>query len=143
LAPWDTIKIVFPVVNFFKGNSPYMGSKEWYHRAFFNNYSKAESDKLFEQIAVPESRKIARETLLTSFANVDFKKAHNPLLFIGGAKDNIFSAEFTKKIASRYQDKNSLVDYKAFESRSHFIAGEQGWEEVADYVLNWIEKRVG
>jgi pimeloyl-ACP methyl ester carboxylesterase len=143
LAPWDTIKTVFPVVNFFKGNSAYMGSREWYHKAFFNNYTKAESDKLFDQIAVPESRKIARETLLTSFANVDFKKAHNPLLFIGGAKDNIFSAEFTKKIANRYQDKNSIVDYKAFEGRSHFIAGEQGWEEVAGYVLNWIENKVG
>jgi alpha-beta hydrolase superfamily lysophospholipase len=92
---------------------------------------------------VPESRKIARETLLKSFANVDFKKAHNPLLFIGGMKDNIFAAEFTKKIASRYQDKNSIVDYKAFEDRSHFIAGEPGWEEVADYVLNWIENKVG
>lgn len=142
LAPFDTIKIVYPVVDFFKGNSPYLGSREWYHKAFFNNYSKEESDKLFDQIAVPESRKIARETLLKSFANVDFKKAHNPLLFIGGEKDNIFSSKFTKKIAGRYQDKNSITDYKEFAGRSHFIAGEKGWQEVADYVLGWIQKTV-
>ncbi len=43
LAPFDTIKIVYPVVDFFKGNSPYLGSREWYHKAFFNNYSKEET----------------------------------------------------------------------------------------------------
>lgn len=143
LAPWSTIKIVYPVVDFFKGNSPFMGSKDWYHRAFFNNYTKAESDKLYHQIAVPESRKIARDTLLTSFAKVDFKKAHKPLLFIGGEKDNIFPASFTKRIAASYKHKADIVDFKAFAGRSHFICGEQGWEEVADYVQDWIENRAG
>lgn len=140
-APLATIKIVLPVVNPFKGNSAFLGSKEWYHKAFFNNYSKAESDALFDKIAVPESRKIARDTLLTSFASVDFSKAHNPLLFIGGEKDNIFSASFTKKIAGSYKDKNSITDYKSFEGRSHFICGETGWEEVADYVFDWIKDK--
>lgn len=140
LAPWATVKIVLPVVNFFKGNQPYLGTKEWYHKAFFNNYSKDESDRLYDQIAVPESRKIARDTLLSSFSAIDFKKPHQPLLFIGGAKDAIFASSFTKRIASSYKDKNSLVDFKEFEGRSHFIAGEKGWEEVAAYVLNWIKK---
>jgi pimeloyl-ACP methyl ester carboxylesterase len=139
-APLATIKVVLPVVNPFKGNSAFMGSKEWYHHAFFNNYSKAESDRLFEEIAVPESRKIGRDTLLTSFAKIDFKKPHNPLLFIGGENDNIFSAKFTKQIADSYNDRNSIVNYKSFEGRSHFICGENGWEEVADYVLDWIRK---
>ena len=138
-APLSTLKIVFPVVNFFKGNSPYLGSKEWYHKAFFNNYTKQESDQLYETVAVPESRKIARDTVLKSYAKIDFKKAHNPILFIGGQKDNIFPAAFTAKIASKYQDKNSKVDVKLFEGRSHFICGEQGWEEVAKYVQLWIE----
>jgi pimeloyl-ACP methyl ester carboxylesterase len=138
LAPWATVKIVLPVVNFFKGGSAFMGSRQWYHKAFFNNYSRAESDKFYDAIAVPESRKIARDTLLKSFANIDFKKPHKPLLFIGGKKDNIFAASFTRKIAGRYEDAGSVVDFKEFEDRSHFIAGEKGWEEVAQYVENWI-----
>lgn len=139
-APWATIKVVFPVVNFFKGSSPFLGSRDWYHHAFFNNYSKQESDKLYDQIAVPESRRIARDTLLTSFAKVDFSKPHNPLLFIGGEKDNIFPSAFTKKIAGSYKDRNSITDFKAFPGRSHFICGEAGWQEVADHVINWIDK---
>jgi pimeloyl-ACP methyl ester carboxylesterase len=140
-APLATIKIVLPVVNFFKGNAPFLGSKDWYHRAFFNNYSRAESDQLFESTAVPESRKIARDTLLTAFASIDFKKPHQPLLFIGGEKDNIFSAQFIQKIAGSYQDKNSVTDFKAFDGRSHFLCGEKGWKEIADYILGWLEKQ--
>ena len=102
LAPWPTIKAVFPVVNFFKGNAPFMGSRAWYHDHFFNNFSRAESDDLYDQIAVPESRKIARDTLFDSFANVDFSKPHKPLLFIGGENDTIFSSKFTKRIAGQY-----------------------------------------
>ena len=79
--------------------------------------------------------------LLKSIGNVDFKKAHNPLLFIGGSNDAIFPADFTAKIDNSYKDKNSVLDLKIFEGRSHFICGEKGWEEVAEYVLNWIEKQ--
>jgi len=140
LAPFQTIKTVFPVVNFFK-SSAFMGSKDWYHNAFFNNMSKEESDKAFEKIAVPESRTIARDTLLKSFAKIDFKKAHQPLLFIAGENDNIFPASFTKRIAGSYKDANSIVDYKSFAGRSHFICGEEGWQEVADYILQWLSKR--
>lgn len=138
LAPWTTIKAVWPVVNLFKGNAPFEGSREWYHAHFFNNFSREESDKLYDQIAVPESRKIARDTLLDSFANVDFTKPHQPLLFIGGENDTIFPSAFTKRIAGRYKHQNSVTDYKSFPGRSHFIAGEAGWEEVAEYVEGWL-----
>jgi pimeloyl-ACP methyl ester carboxylesterase len=138
-APFQTIKTVLPVVNPFK-SGPYMGSREWYHYAFFNNMTRSESDRHFDQIAVPESRTIARDTLLASFAKVDFRKPHQPLLFVAGENDHIFPASFTRKIANAYKDPNSRVDYKSFPGRSHFICGETGWQEVADYVLDWIGK---
>ncbi|ULT42031.1 alpha/beta fold hydrolase [Niabella defluvii] len=97
-APWATIKAVWPVVNPFKGNSAFTGSKEWYHRHFFNNYNKSDSDQLYEIVAVPESRKIARDTLLTSFAKVDFSKPHAPLLFIGAVKTLFFHHPLPKKL---------------------------------------------
>lgn len=139
IAPLSTVKIVWPAINFFKGHSSFLGSRDWYRRAFFNTLTEAESNKAYEEIAVPESRKIGQDTLLKSFSNVDFKKPHQPLLFIGGEKDTIFPPSLTKKIASKYQDKGSVVDYKEFAGRSHFICGEKGWKEVAGYVLEWIE----
>lgn len=140
MAPFSTVKIVWSVVNFFKGNTVFMGSKDWYHKAFFNNYSKEESDKLYETVAAPESRKLARDPLFKSSAKLDLNKPHEPLLFIAGESDHIFPADFSKKIAGAYKDKNSIVDFKAFPGRSHFIAGEKNWEEVAGYVLDWLKK---
>jgi len=140
MAPFSTIKIVWPVVNFFKGNSPYLGTKEWYHKAFFNNYSKEESDRLYATVAVPESRKLAKDPLFKASAKLDLKKPHQPLLFIAGSNDHIFPAAFSKKIAEAYKDSNSIVDFKEFAGRSHFICGEKNWEEVAEYVLGWIQK---
>jgi dienelactone hydrolase len=116
-----------------------METREWYHKAFFNNNTRSKSVAFYDEIAVPESRKIAWDSLLKSFAKVDFKKAHNPLLFISGENDAFFAASFTKKIAGSYTDKNSKTDFKSFVGRSHFIAGEKNWEEVAGYVLNWIQ----
>lgn len=82
---------------------------------------------------------MSRELVLNSFSNINFKKAHNPILFIGGGSDHIFPPSLTQTIAKRYKDSNSRVDVKIFEGKSHFICGESGWEKVADYILNWYE----
>jgi NAD-reducing hydrogenase small subunit len=31
-----------------------------------------------------------------------------------------------------------LVDFKEFPGRVHFTVAQKGWEEVADYVLDWL-----
>lgn len=139
--PFSTVKIVWPAVNFFTLRGYYLGTRDWYNRAFFNTLSKQEQEKAYDLIAVPESRKTGRQTLLKSFSNVDFKKPHQPILLIGGGKDAIFPPELTKKIARKYQDPESKVDVKIFEDKSHYICGEKGWEEVADYILNWYENQ--
>jgi alpha-beta hydrolase superfamily lysophospholipase len=69
---------------------------------------------------------------------VDFRKDDRaPLLFIGGGKDHVVPAGVSRKMAGKYRRSNALVAYKEFPSRSHFTAGEPGWEEVADYALSW------
>ena len=116
-----------------------MGSRNWYDNAFFNTLPESEREKAFAKFAVPESYKVSRELVLNSYSNIDFKKPHAPLLFIGGGNDNIFPPQLTKTIAGKYKDTNSRVDVKIFEGKSHFICGEPGWEKVADYILGWYE----
>lgn len=140
LPPLQTVRMVFPVLNFFKGNSPFETNKAWFHKGFGNNLSRQESDKVFEQIAVPESRNIPRDTLYRSFTKIDMKQPHAPLLFIGGGNDAIIPPSLTRRIAGAYKDAKSTTDLKVFEGRSHYICGEEGWEEVAEYVLNWMEQ---
>jgi pimeloyl-ACP methyl ester carboxylesterase len=137
--PFQTIKTVLPAFGFLSLTRYFMGSRSWYNNAFFNTTPEAEREKVFDKIAVPESYKVSRQLLLNSFSNIDFKKPHAPLLFIGGGKDNIFPQSLTKKIAGSYKDASSHVVVKVFEDKSHFICGEPGWEEVADYCVQWYE----
>lgn len=135
--PLSTLKIVFPVISPFGGTKHYMGTRDWYNRAFFNTLPESERAAAYDAIAVPESRKLGLETVTKSFSNADFKKPHQPILFIGGGKDAIFPAALTKKIAGRYTDTGSRVDLKIYDDKSHFICGEKGWEQVADYCVGW------
>jgi hypothetical protein len=43
----------------------------------------------------------------------------------------------------KYGRSTSVTDYRAFPGRTHWIVGQPGWEEVADYVMDWIAKQVG
>ncbi|MBS7254025.1 alpha/beta hydrolase [Flavobacterium branchiicola] len=137
--PFQTLKTVLPAFGFFSTNKYFMGSREWYDYAFFNTIPEAEKQKAFDKLAVPESYKVSRELVLNSFSNIDFKKSHEPILFIGGGSDHIFPPNLTQTIAGKYKDNAGRVDIKIFSGKSHYICGEPGWETVADYVLNWYE----
>lgn len=137
--PFQTLKSVLPAFGFFSGKKYFMGSEEWYNKCFFNTTPAIERVSAFENYAVPESFKVSRELVLNSYSNIDFKRPHPPILFIGGGSDTIFPAELTTTLAKKYSDSNSRVDLKIFQGKSHFICGEKGWESVADYILNWYE----
>jgi pimeloyl-ACP methyl ester carboxylesterase len=137
--PFQTLKTVIPAFGFFSSKKFFMGSRDWYDYAFFNTIPENEKKQAFEKFAVPESYKVSRELVLNSFSNIDFKKTHAPILFIGGGSDHIFPPALTRTIAGKYKDANSHVSLKVFEGKSHFICGEPGWETVADYILDWYE----
>jgi hypothetical protein len=40
-------------------------------------------------------------------------------------------------MTSKYDKASTVTAYEEFPARSHFTAGEPGWEEVADFALNW------
>jgi hypothetical protein len=36
-----------------------------------------------------------------------------------------------------YRKSNAVTEYKEFPERTHYTLGQEGWEAVADYTLNW------
>ncbi len=133
---WSFLKSNLPIIDPLKGNSPFMMSKEHFHYTFCNAISREESDKAYEQFVVPESRNIPRSS--SKLGKVDFSKAHAPLLIIAGEKDHIIPPSLNEKNFKCYKDKSSKTDFKAFPNRGHFICGQPGWEEVADYAFSWL-----
>lgn len=137
--PFQTIKTVFPAFGFFTSRKFFMGSRKWYDYSFFNTLPEDEKKRSYERFAVPESFKVSRQLVLNSFSSINFKRPHAPLLFIGGTQDHIFPPALTKKMAGKYKDRDSRVDLRVFDGKSHFICGEPGWETVADHILDWYE----
>lgn len=132
------LKSNLPVLNPLKGDSVFHPSKKWWYYAFGNNLTREESDKAFDEFAVPESRNIPRSTT-KKFAKIDFSKPHVPLLFIAGEKDHIIPHSLNEKNFKAYKDTNSIKNFKIFENRGHFICGDKNWEEVATYVYDWLK----
>lgn len=136
---WSFWKSNFPVLNFFKGDSVYEPNKEWFHYAFCHTLTREESDKVFDELVVPESRNIPRDTL-KDFAKIDFEQPHFPLLFIAGEKDHIVPNVLARENFEAYKHAESKKEFIEFAGRTHYIIGQEGWEEVAGHTLFWIQK---
>jgi alpha-beta hydrolase superfamily lysophospholipase len=76
---------------------------------------------------------------LEKSARIDFGKPHNPLLIIAGGNDHIIPAILSRKNFLAYTDHASTTDFKLFPDRTHMLTVEDGWEEIADYVISWID----
>ena len=37
-----------------------------------------------------------------------------------------------------YRESAATTEYKEFPDRTHFIIGQSGWQEVANYALDWV-----
>ncbi|HAA13485.1 MAG TPA: alpha/beta hydrolase [Cytophagales bacterium] len=131
------LKVVSPL----KGKTIFNPSdrkyKKWFHFAIANTLTREQSDELFDQFAVPESRETPRASL-EDIAAIDTQKPHVPLLFVGGLDDVIVPNVLLTGTMAKYTDANSVVDHKFYEGKDHFICGAPGWEEVAEYCLNWL-----
>ena len=78
---------------------------------------------------------------LTSAAYVDFNKPHAPLLLTAGTEGTLIPAHLNRRNYNKYKkDNGSILDYKEFPNRNHFVLGQKSWKEDADYILDWLKK---
>ncbi|MBD2757561.1 alpha/beta hydrolase [Spirosoma validum] len=117
----------------------YLMSFEDWQYAFVNEMPLAEQQKAYDENTIPESKKVARGGL-TSAAHVDFEKPHPPLLLTSGSIDNIIPAHLNNRNFEAYKNSGSVLDYKEFPGRNHFVVGQPTWKEDADYILDWLAK---
>jgi pimeloyl-ACP methyl ester carboxylesterase len=142
--PFSTIKVVFPVLsNPLNVHRAMPLTEEQFHYAFTNTLSEQESKAVYDRYAVPGPDHVLFQAGLANFnphaaTAVDF---HNDtraaLLMIAGELDHISPPAVVKANYNLYRKSNAITDYREFAGRSHYILGQDGWQEVADYSLYW------
>ena len=116
---------------------------EQFHDAFANTLSAEDSKAVWEQYHVPAPGRPLFQAVVANMSSktplaFDRKRAGRaPLLIVGATKDHLVPSSLATKIFHLYKKSPSTTELKVFADRSHFLCGEPGWEEIADYSLNW------
>jgi pimeloyl-ACP methyl ester carboxylesterase len=147
LLPFSTLRVSFPALsNPLHLHKVAALTPEQFHYAFGNLMSEEESKRVYERYAVPGPDHLLFQAGFANFnphapTAVNFDNDDRaPLLLIAGGKDHIVPASVTKMNYNLYRRSKAVTDFKEFPNRSHYTLGQPGWEEVADYALNWAER---
>jgi pimeloyl-ACP methyl ester carboxylesterase len=145
VTPISQIRSLFPVLRNPANRMRAVGfTPEQFHYAFTNTLSREDSEKVYERYHIPAPGSFVWAGPLANFTPghqdtyVDFRNQERaPLLFIAGAEDNLMPPAVNQSNAKMYRNSSAVTDYHEFEGRSHYTVGQDGWEEVADYALEW------
>ena len=147
VVPLSQLKATFPVLkNPANRHKAVSLTPEQWRYAFTNTFTEEESLALYERYAIAASGAIFWESAFASLtpghqgSYVDYHNDNRaPLLFISGGEDHLMPPSVQRSNAKHYKS-NTTTEVKEYEGRAHLLPAQQGWEEVADYALDWAVK---
>lgn len=143
VVPLSQIKSTFPVLKNPANRHKAVGfTFEQWHYAFANTFSEERSRELYERYHVPASGQIFWGSALANIHPgrddnyVNYKNDDRaPLLFVSGSEDHLMPPKVQQSNAKHYKSE-TVTEVVEFEG-PHLLPAREGWEEVADYALNW------
>jgi len=148
VLPFVTIRSTFPILgNPFSFNSATALSPKQFNYAFANELNEVESKKVSDRYQIPAANRILWTAALALLnpngaSKVNFRNANRaPILFIAGGNDHLAPKAINKANLRKYvQGSNAVADYREFPGRTHNVVGQKGWEEIADFALQWANE---
>jgi pimeloyl-ACP methyl ester carboxylesterase len=141
--PLSTLRAAWPALrNPANLNKETPLTQKQFHWCFTNALSSEESDAVYRRYYIPGS---ARPFFQAGFANfnpnaktkVNFRNpARPPLLLATGTLDRIGPPSVNVSTFNQQRKAPSVTEHKEYPGRSHW-PGQDGWEELADDLLNW------
>jgi pimeloyl-ACP methyl ester carboxylesterase len=149
ILPPSTLRAAVPALkNPFNRNGLCPLTKKQFRWRFTNTVSQEESDRIYEEHYIPGANRPFFEAAFSNMsrntpAAVDYQNpARGPLLLICGTEDRISPPSVNKKLAKLQSKNPSPTELKIYPGRPHFMAGLDGWEELADTALNWTLEHI-
>src|ERR671915_1737639 len=142
-VPLSQIRASFPVLKNPANRHRAVGlTHEQWQYAFTNGFSDEESLRLYERYHIPASGAIFWGSALANvhpgkddtWVNYD-NPDRAPLLFISGSADHLMPPSIQRSNAKHYKS-DTITEVKEFEG-PHLLPAWPGWEQVADYALDW------
>ncbi len=143
---FSTVRAGFSILgNPFTYNKAVPITESQFHYAFGNHLDAKESKALWEKYSVPAAAHIlwqgALGVVIKGDGVVDWrKKDRAPLLLIAGTNDHTVPREVVEAEKRKYVGP-AIVELKVFEGRTHGIVNQDGWEEVAEFALKWVQEK--
>ncbi len=113
-----------------------------FHYAFMNGSTREESDRVWQRFAVPAPRHLLHQAALANlnpYAETFDVRRHKrpPLLLVAGERDRVVPPSIVKANYRLYRKSSAVTEYREFAGRTHFMIGQDGWQELADHALGW------
>jgi pimeloyl-ACP methyl ester carboxylesterase len=147
VLPLVTLRATLPVFgNPFTFNAAVPLTPKQFNYAFTNELDAAASRRVYDELHIPGAAHILWQAGLALLnpngaSRVDYGKQNRaPLLFIAGSEDHLSPPAISKANQRRYTSAGTVADYKEYPGRTHHTVGQDGWEEVADYALQWASR---
>ena len=144
LLPPSSLRAAIPALkNPFNRNglTPLTPKQFWWR--FTNTLSREESDAIYREQYIPGTNRAFFEAAFANIsgkspAAVDFANPKRaPLLLLAAGEDHISPLPLNRTLLKLHQKSPSVTELKEYPGRTHFTAGMDGWEAVADDALNW------
>ena len=116
---------------------------EQFHYGFTNHLTEEESEPIYARYAIPGPNHVLFQASFANFnpraaTTVDFDNDDRaPLLLIGNGRDHTVPASVVKANYDLYRKSTAVTEYKEYPERTHWTLGQDRWEDVADYALDW------
>jgi pimeloyl-ACP methyl ester carboxylesterase len=121
---------------------------EQFKHALANTMTDAEALRVYDTQVIPGPGRPIFQAVFANFVpqaattvnRLNYTRA--PLLLISATHDNLVPATLNEKNYQLYKHSTATTDYAVFADRSHLIVVQQGWQDVAEYAITWVERRL-
>ena len=146
LPSFDAIRAGFPVVSTWGFGSKIIPmSRADFSWGWVHTMPPDQQEAAYQRYVVPTPGKVYSEGLGAPFTEkmaVNFANdARGPLLIVAGGADRTVSASMNLDNYHKYAQGKAVTEFKEYPGRTHATCFSEGWEQVADDALAWLETK--